>query len=89
LLLARSLAASSAGASDEPAKQLELALRLAIDCEAKPLEAHCRRMLGFVRGARGEKAKADELIAAADAIYAALGMRPAPLSAANERLPAT
>jgi hypothetical protein len=46
-------------------------------------------MLGFVRGARGEKAKADELIAAADAIYAALGMRPALLSAANERLPAT
>jgi hypothetical protein len=89
LLLARTLALSQAGASDEPTKQLEMALHLALDCEARPLEAHCRRMLGFVQSGRGEKAKADELAAAAGAIYAALGMKPTPLAPAKDRLPAT
>jgi hypothetical protein len=90
LLLARSLALSQAGASDEPTKQLEMALHLALDCGARPLEAHCRRMLGFVlSGRRGEKAKADELAAAAGTIYAALGMKPTPLAPAKDRLPAT
>ena len=89
LLLARSLALSQAGASDEPTKQLEMALHLALDCGARPLEAHCRRMLGFVQSGRGEKAKADELAAAAGTIYAALGMKPTPLAPAKDRLPAT
>jgi hypothetical protein len=46
-------------------------------------------MLGFVQSGRGEKAKADELAAAAGAIYAALGMKPTPLAPAKDRLPAT
>jgi tetratricopeptide (TPR) repeat protein len=89
LLLARSLLDPEAGAGDEPVKQLELALSVALDCAARPLEAHCRRMLGFIRSVRGEKAKAEELAAAADAIYAALGMKPALPAPALDRFAAT
>jgi tetratricopeptide (TPR) repeat protein len=87
LLLARSLAFSRNG-SDEPVKQLELALGLAVDCGARPLEAHCRRILGFILKQRGENAKAQQLAAEAKESYEALGMRPMPLPAAD-RLPAT
>jgi tetratricopeptide (TPR) repeat protein len=87
MLLARSLAFSQTG-GDEPVKQLELALGLAIDCGARPLEAHCRRMLGFILKLRGENAKGQQLAAEAKEVYEALGMKPMPLPVAD-RLPAT
>jgi class 3 adenylate cyclase/tetratricopeptide (TPR) repeat protein len=87
MLLARSLAFSQTG-GDEPVKQLELALGLAIDCGARPLEAHCRRMLGFILKLRGENARGQQLAAEAKEVYQALGMKPMPLPAAD-RLPAT
>jgi len=87
LLLARSLAPSRSG-GDEPVKQLELALGVATDCGMRPLQAHCRRMLGLILRRRGENDKAEQFAAEAREAYAALGMKPMTLPAAD-RLPAT
>jgi len=43
---------------------------------AKPLEAHCRAMLGTIHGASADTPRAEEFSAAAQAAYANLGMRP-------------
>jgi tetratricopeptide (TPR) repeat protein len=53
------------------------ALRLAHDCEARPLVAYCRTMLGAIQRGRGEDAGAHERAAAA--ACAELGMQPLPL----------
>jgi tetratricopeptide (TPR) repeat protein len=86
LLIARSSWALDPKAPDEPFAQLEGALRLALVTGARPLEGHCRAMLGMIHGARGDKAQAEEFGAAAQAAYANLGMRPlllAPLTDAS------
>jgi class 3 adenylate cyclase/tetratricopeptide (TPR) repeat protein len=75
LLIARASWALDPKAPDEPLAQLESALRLALASEARPLEAHCRAMLGIIHGAGGDKARAEEFRAAAHAAYANLGMR--------------
>jgi len=86
LLMARGSWASDPKATDEAAGQLETALRVALATGAKPLEAHCRAMLGMIHGARGDNALAEEFRSAAQAAYANLGMRPlllAPLTDAS------
>ena len=78
-LIARAYCASAPGATDESAKELEAALRLAIACGALPLAAFCKTTLGEIHGRRGDKATAQDFTAAADATYADLDMRPLPL----------
>jgi hypothetical protein len=79
LLMARASWACEPKSADEPLTQLESALRLAAVTQARPLEAHCRAMLGAVHGASGDNTKGQEFSAAAHAAYAGLGMRPLPL----------
>ncbi len=79
-LIARACRASGPEAMDESTKELEAALRLAIACGARPLAAFCQTTLGEIHARRGDKAKAQEFTAAADAIYADLDMRPLSLS---------
>jgi alkyl sulfatase BDS1-like metallo-beta-lactamase superfamily hydrolase len=76
LLIARVCWASTPRAMDESAMQLDAALRLAIACEARPLAAFCQAMLGAIHARRGDKARAQEFTATADATYAELDMRP-------------
>jgi class 3 adenylate cyclase/tetratricopeptide (TPR) repeat protein len=78
-LIARAYWASAPRAMDESAMQLDAALRLAIACEARPLAAFCQATLGAIHARRGDKARAQEFTAAADAICAELDMRPLPL----------
>jgi class 3 adenylate cyclase len=89
LLIARASWALDPEAPDEPLAQLESALRLAIACGARPLEAHCRTMLGVIHAAKGDKARAEESSAAAQAAYAKLGMRPLLLAPAANTPAAT
>jgi tetratricopeptide (TPR) repeat protein len=53
---------------EKSARELESALGLARDCEARPLTAYCQTMLAAVLGRRGNH-EADEIAAAADAAY--------------------
>jgi class 3 adenylate cyclase/tetratricopeptide (TPR) repeat protein len=78
-LIARAYFASVPEAADEAVTELEVALRLAIACEARPLAAFCKTSLGKIHGRRGDKSAAADLAAAADATYADLDMRPLPL----------
>lgn len=64
---------------DESEKQLDIALRLALACEARPLVAFCNTELGGIYVRRGNKLKAKEVDAVATAIYRDLGMQPLPL----------
>ena len=61
---------------DESEKQLDIALRLAAVCEARPLAAFCGTMLGGIHVRRGDPARAKEFDAAATATYRELGMQP-------------
>lgn len=88
LLLARTLALSPDAPGDEAAKQVDAAMRLAADGGARPLEVHCRSMLALIESRRGNKARAQELLAMARADYSAMEMKPVRLEPANERLPA-
>jgi len=81
-LVGRTRAADDARRLDEAVTQLESALRLAAMCDAKPLAAFCRSVLGSVYARRGESAKAQEFSAAANVAYAELDMRPLPLAVA-------
>ena len=76
LLIARALWASDAKAAAEAASQLETALGVALATGARPVEAHCRAMLGVIYEANADKSRAEEFSAAAQAAYASLGMRP-------------
>lgn len=71
--------ASSPGATDESAKELEAALSLAVACGARPLAAFCQTALADIHGRRGDKAAVQIFTAAADSIYADLDMRRLPL----------
>jgi class 3 adenylate cyclase/tetratricopeptide (TPR) repeat protein len=88
-LIARGYSAADSRVIDEPVKQLESALRMAIACEAVPIAAHCQAMLGAIHARQGNKTKAGEFAAAANASYARLDMRPLRLEPAEERSPAT
>jgi class 3 adenylate cyclase/tetratricopeptide (TPR) repeat protein len=78
-LIGRSCWASDPKDLDESEKQLDIALRLAADCEAHPLAAFCHTTLSGIYGQRGDQARAQEFDAAAAATYRELGMRPLPL----------
>jgi tetratricopeptide (TPR) repeat protein len=78
-LIGRSCWASDPKDLDESEKQLDFALRLASECEARPLAAFCYTTLSGIYGQRGDQARAQEFDAAAAATYRELGMRPLPL----------
>jgi hypothetical protein len=73
------LAASEPKNLDESEKQLDIALRLATACEARPLAAFCNTTLCGIYARRGDQARAQEFDAAGAATYQELGMRPLPL----------
>jgi len=64
---------------DESEKQLDIALRLAAACEARPLGAFCETTLCGVHFRRGDQVRAKEFDAAATVTYRELGMEPLPL----------
>jgi hypothetical protein len=64
---------------DEPEKQLDIALRLATACEARPLAAFCNTTLCGIYARRGDQVRAKEADAVATATYRDLGMQPLPL----------
>ena len=77
-LIGRALSVATPFDTDEAVKQLDAALRLADACQARPLAAFCRGVLGLVHARRGDKALAQELTATAEATYAQLDLRPPP-----------
>ena len=79
LLIARVRLASSSAILENAQSEAEEALRLALSCDAKPLAAFCRTTLGEVHGRRGDKAKAQQYTAVANATYEELDIRPLPL----------
>jgi class 3 adenylate cyclase/tetratricopeptide (TPR) repeat protein len=78
-LIGRVLWAANPQDIENASQQLEEALRLAVACEARPLAAFCNTALGGIHRRRGNHAAAQESGAAADAVYAELGMQPLPL----------
>ena len=79
IVIGRAYWASEPKELDESEKQLDIALRLAAACEARPLVAFCSATLCGLYGRRGDQVKAKEFDAAATAIYRELGMQPLPL----------
>ncbi|MBV8630990.1 MAG: tetratricopeptide repeat protein, partial [Silvibacterium sp.] len=77
-LLGRACWASDPKDLDESARQLDISLRLALACEARPLTAFCRTTLGGIHARRGDHVTAQKLNAAAADTYRELGMRPLP-----------
>ena len=75
----RLLARLSRRNCDESEKQLDIALRLATACEARPLAAFCNATLSGLYARRGDQVKAKEIDAVATATYRDLGMQPLPL----------
>jgi class 3 adenylate cyclase/tetratricopeptide (TPR) repeat protein len=73
------LAASEPKNLDESEKQLDIALRLATACEARPLAAFCNTTLCGIYARRGDQVRAKEVDAVATATYRDLGMQPLPL----------
>jgi class 3 adenylate cyclase/tetratricopeptide (TPR) repeat protein len=78
-LIGRACWASDPKDLGESEKQLDIALRLAARCEARPLAAFCHTTLCGIYGQRGDQVRAQEFDAAAAAIYRELDMRPLPL----------
>ena len=78
-LIGRACWASEPKDLDESEKQLDIALRLAAACEARPLAAFCNTTLCGIYARRGDQVRAKEFDAAATATYRELGMQPAPL----------
>src|SRR5215469_9264273 len=78
-LIGRSCWASVPKDLDESEKQLDITLRLAAGCEARPLAAFCHTTLSGIYSQRGDQTRAQEFDAAATATYRELGMRPLPL----------
>lgn len=75
-LIARAHWASDPPVIAESAKELEKSLELAVACEARPLAAFCKTMLGALQQRRGDQMAAQQFTAAADVMYAELDMRP-------------
>jgi tetratricopeptide (TPR) repeat protein len=78
-LIGRAYWASEPKDLDESEKQLDIALRLATACDARPLAAFCNTTLYGIYARRGDQARAKEFDAAATATYRELGMQPLPL----------
>jgi class 3 adenylate cyclase/tetratricopeptide (TPR) repeat protein len=78
-LIGQACWASDPSELDESEKQLDMALRLAAACEARPLAAFCDTTLCAVHAKRGDHVRAKEFDAAATATYREFGMRPFPL----------
>ncbi|MCC7484948.1 MAG: AAA family ATPase [Burkholderiales bacterium] len=79
-LIARAAHAADPDDADGIARrELDAALRVAGACDARPLAAFCQTALGAVHARRGDRARAGECFAAADAAYKALDMRSLPL----------
>lgn len=75
-LIGRACWASEPKDLAESEKQLDIALRLAAACEARPLAAFCNTTLGEIYALRGDQARAREFGAAATATYRELDMQP-------------
>jgi class 3 adenylate cyclase/tetratricopeptide (TPR) repeat protein len=75
-LIGRCYWASEPKDLEKSEKQLDIALRLAAACGARPLTAFCNTALGGIYGRRGDHVKANEFNAAATATYLELGMPP-------------
>jgi len=75
-LIGRAYWASEPQDLDESEKQLDIALRLAAACEARPLAAFCNSTLSGIYVRRGDQVRANEFGAAATATYRELGMQP-------------
>jgi len=75
-LIGRVCWVSDPGDLAESEKQLDIALRVATACEARPLVAFCNTTLCGIHARRGDEARAKEFDAAATAIYRELGMQP-------------
>src|SRR5437016_4509618 len=73
------LAASEPKNLDESEKQLDIALRLATACEARPLAAFCNTALCRIYARRGDQVRGKEVDAVATATYRDLDMQPLPL----------
>jgi tetratricopeptide (TPR) repeat protein len=86
-LLGRAYWASEPKDLDAAEKELNVALRLATTCEARPLAAFCNTTLSGIHATRGNQAKAKEFDAAAIATYEELGMQPLPLDPGAENRP--
>src|SRR5262249_45095402 len=78
-LIGRAYWASEPKDLDESEKELDIALRLATACEARPLASVCNTTLCGIYARRGDQARAKEFDAAATATYRQLGMEPLPL----------
>jgi hypothetical protein len=75
-LIGRACWASEPKDLDESEAQLDIALRLAAACQARPLAAFCNTTLGGIHAQRGDQVKAKEFDAVATAAYRELGMQP-------------
>ena len=75
-LIGRACWGADQGDLAESEKQLDIALRLATACEARPLVAFCNSTLCGIHARRGDEGRAKEFDAAATAIYRELGMQP-------------
>jgi tetratricopeptide (TPR) repeat protein len=75
-LVGRAYAASEPKDLSKSEKQLDIALRLAAACDARPLTAFCNTTLGGLYAQRGDQVRAMEFDAAATATYRELGMQP-------------
>lgn len=82
-LIGRACWASDPKDLDESEKQLDMAVRLATESEARPLVAFCDTTLCGIHALRGDQVGAKEFDAAATAIYRDLGMQPLPLHPAG------
>ena len=78
-LIGRACWASDPKDLNESAKQLDISLRLAVACEARPLTAFCQTTLGGIYTRRGDQVVAQKFAATAANTYQELGMRPLPL----------
>jgi class 3 adenylate cyclase/tetratricopeptide (TPR) repeat protein len=82
-LIGRACWASDPKDIDESEKQLDMALHLAITCEARPLVAFCDTTLCGIHAWRSDQGRAKEFDTAATAIYRELSMQPLPLNPAG------
>jgi tetratricopeptide (TPR) repeat protein len=78
-LIGRAYCASESKNLDESEKEIDIALRLATACEARPLTAFCNTTLCGIYVRRGDEVRAKEFNAAATATYRELGIQPLPL----------
>ena len=74
-LLARALSMLP-GSNEQAIRELEAAVALATKCGARPLEAHCRALLGEMHRLAGRDVKANDYASSAREMYASLAMRP-------------